>query len=92
MVEESFCSHPHPGLWLLMTRALAETITLRLPRFAMEALPSLSDDLSRRMHHLLERNTDNALSSVEHAELETLVQMAQFAELLATAAQLASSP
>lgn len=75
-----------------MTRALAETITLRLPRFAMESLPSLSADLSRRMHDLLERNTDNALSSVEHAELETLVQMAQFAELLAMAAQLASSP
>ncbi len=37
------------------------------------------------MHDLLERNTDGALSGTERAELETLVQMAHFGQLLAAA-------
>jgi hypothetical protein len=39
------------------------------------------------MHALLERNTDGALNPTERGELETLVQMAQFAQVLAMAAQ-----
>jgi hypothetical protein len=37
------------------------------------------------MHELLERNTDGLLSAVERSELETLVKMAEFAQLLALA-------
>ena len=44
------------------------------------------------MHALLERNTDGALSSVEREELETLVQMAQFAQVLSTVLGLRAKP
>jgi hypothetical protein len=35
------------------------------------------------MHELLERNTEGQLNPIERAELETLVQMAQVAQILA---------
>lgn len=73
-------------------KPLADSVTLRLPRFAVEELPSLSAELNERMHHLLERNTEGSLNPTERAELETLVQMAQFAQLLALAAQMAATP
>jgi hypothetical protein len=39
------------------------------------------------MHDLLERNTEGTLSESERAELESLVQMAQFAQIFAMATQ-----
>lgn len=59
----------------------SEEITIRVPREAAEGIPTLSAELSERMHALLERNTDGHLSSIERAELETLVRMSQFADL-----------
>ena len=45
-----------------------------------------------RLHALLERNTDGGLSPVERSELETLVQMAQFGQILSMALRGASTP
>jgi hypothetical protein len=42
------------------------------------------------MHDLLERNTEGTLGPGERAELETLVQMAQFAQILAMISQVPS--
>ena len=38
-----------------------------------------------RMHELLERNTDGTLDAVEREQLETLVEMAQFSQLVSSA-------
>lgn len=61
----------------------SESVTVTIPRSIAGELPSISAQLNDRMHELLERNTEGNLSAVERAELETLVQMAQFAQLLA---------
>lgn len=64
-----------------------DALTLTIPRAMVADLPVLCTELTDRMHELLERNTDAALSAIEKSELETLVQMAQFAQVLAVAAQ-----
>lgn len=64
--------------------AVSAPITLTIPPQVASELPSLANDLTERMHELLERNTDGALEDAERRELETLVHMAQFAQLLAT--------
>ena len=46
---------------------------------------SLSEDLIERMHALLERKTEGQLSPVERQELETLVHMAQFSQIITLA-------
>lgn len=69
-----------------------EAVTLTLPRAAIGGVLSLVDDLNERMHQLLERNTDGALSSVERAELETLVQMAHFGQMVSMALQSPTNP
>jgi hypothetical protein len=63
----------------------AEAVTLTFPRSVVGDVMSLSAKLVDRMHELLERNTDGNLSPVERDELETLVQMAEFGQLLSTA-------
>jgi len=62
-------------------------LTFTLPRSVVGELPTLSRELTDRMHELLERNTQGDLPQPERRELETLVQMAQFAQLLALAVQ-----
>ncbi|HEY3246242.1 MAG TPA: hypothetical protein VGM03_23100 [Phycisphaerae bacterium] len=69
-----------------------DTVTVTLPRSLASDIPTLADDLTDRMHELLERNTDGALSPAERVELQTLVQMAQFAQILALAVQQAPKP
>lgn len=64
----------------------SDTVTLRLPRALVPELPALAADLIARMHSLLERNTEGQLGDMERAELETLVRMAEFAQILAMAA------
>ena len=66
--------------------ASVDLVTLNLPRALVGEIPRLSRELNDRMHALLERNTEGDLTATERAELETLVQMAQFAQLLAMAA------
>ena len=70
-----------------MPVAEKDTLTLRFPRKAVGEITSISDSLVDRMHALLERNTDGKLSPIERKELETLVKMAQFAQLVSMAVQ-----
>jgi len=63
----------------------ADSVTLTLPRSAIADVVTLSDSLLERMHELLERNTDGGLSPVEREEVETLVVMAQFGQLVSMA-------
>jgi hypothetical protein len=63
----------------------AEAVTLTFPRSVIGGVMSISAKLVDRMHELLERNTDGSLSPLEREELETLVQMAEFSQLLSTA-------
>lgn len=65
----------------------ADAFTFTLPRSVLPELPSLAQSLNDRMHELLERNTEGALSEIERAELETLVQMAHVVQIFAMAAQ-----
>jgi hypothetical protein len=65
----------------------SEPITLTLPASIASALPTMAGRLVDRMHELLERNTEGQLTAVERDELEGLVEMAQFAQLLAAAVQ-----
>jgi len=69
-----------------------DAITITLPRSAVGDVVALSASLTERMHDLLERNTDGALSAVERAELETLVEMAQFGQIVSMALQSAIKP
>ena len=62
-----------------------DDITLTLPRSVIPDVVALSETLTDRRHALLERNTDGGLSPVERSELETLVQMAQFGQILSMA-------
>ncbi len=64
-----------------------DIVTITLPRSIMPELPSFAKALNDRMHDLLERNTEGTLSESERAELESLVQMAQFAQILSMATQ-----
>ncbi|HUO08735.1 MAG TPA: hypothetical protein VM008_10575 [Phycisphaerae bacterium] len=52
----------------------------------------MSNELNKRMHELLERNTDGALTANETAELQRLVQMAEFGQIVAAALQSTSTP
>lgn len=67
--------------------AAAEAVTLTLPRSAIADVVSLSASLQDRLHHLLERNTDGSLSPIEREELETLVHLAQFGQIVSMALQ-----
>jgi hypothetical protein len=64
---------------------IEETITLTLPRSTIQDVVTLSSDLNDRMHALLERNTDDNLTSIEKSELETLVRMAHVSQILSMA-------
>ncbi len=60
-------------------------ITVTLPRSAVGGILELSTELTDRMHALLERNTDGDLTAVEKAQLETLVQIAHFSQMVSMA-------
>lgn len=62
-----------------------ESVTLTFPRSVVSDVCALSGSLLDRMHDLLERNTEDTLTDIERESLETLVQMAQFGQLIATA-------
>jgi hypothetical protein len=70
----------------------AESVTVTLPRSAVGDVLALSDALTDRMHELLERNTDGNLTAVERAELETLVKVSQFGQILSMALKAAVQP
>jgi hypothetical protein len=66
--------------------APSDVVTITLPRSIIPELPAFASVLEDRMHHLLERNTEGALTETERAELEGLVQMAQLRGLAGGAA------
>ena len=68
-----------------MTGIETEAITLTFPRSVMGDFTSISKSLVDRMHELLEQNTDAPLVGLEREELETLVRMAQFSQIVAVA-------
>jgi hypothetical protein len=72
---------------LAIMSAATEPFVISIPRDLVPSLPSLSRGLTDRMHGLLERNTEGTLNAVEREELETLVHMAQFAQILTMAVQ-----
>ena len=64
---------------------LADPITFCVPRTVLSELVHLSAELTDRMHALLERNTDGQLAATEREELETLVRIAQFGQIVSSA-------
>ena len=70
----------------------AEPVTLVFPGEALPEVISLSESLLERMHHLLERNNDGHLSAIEREELETLVHMAQFGQIITSALRSSGRP
>ncbi|QOV89197.1 hypothetical protein [Humisphaera borealis] len=67
-------------------------MTFSVPRKVLSDIAVLSDELTDRMHELLERNTDGLLSEIERKELNTLVNVAQFGQIIALALQPPSNP
>lgn len=67
-----------------MVRA-ADPVTVSIPRTLLSDIVHLSDDLTDRMHELLERNTDGKLKPAERAELATLVRIAEFGQIVSMA-------
>jgi len=65
----------------------ADAITFSVPRTVLTEIVELSADLTDRMHELLERNTEGQLQPSEMAELQTLVRIAQFGQIVSMALQ-----
>jgi hypothetical protein len=70
----------------------ADPITISVSRSMLADIVQLSGELTNRMHELLERNTDGSLTPTEQAELESLVRMAQFGQIVSVALQPQSRP
>ena len=68
--------------------AANDAVTVTLPRSTVGGILALSAELTDRMHALLERNTDGALGAVEKVELETLVQIAHFGQMVSMAVRM----
>lgn len=64
---------------------MASAITVTLPASMAGEVPVMAQRLVDRMHQLLERNTEGTLNPLEKDELAALVDMAEFAQVLATA-------
>ena len=71
---------------------ITDPITFSVPRNLLTDIVRLSDSLTDRMHELLEANTDGKLNSTEQSELETLVRMAQFGQIVSAALEPSSAP
>jgi hypothetical protein len=70
----------------------ADPITFSVPRTVLADIVELSADLIDRMHELLERNTDGKLSQSEKLELERLVRIAEFAQIVSRALEPQAQP
>jgi hypothetical protein len=62
-----------------------DAVVLTIPRSAVPDVIAMSGTLLDRMHELLERNADAALSPVEQEEAQMLVELAQFGQIVALA-------
>jgi hypothetical protein len=70
----------------------ADPITFSVSRSVLADIVTLSDSLTNRMHELLEKNTDGLLIPAEKVELESLVRMAEFGQIVSIALQPQSRP
>lgn len=70
----------------------ADPVTISVPRNILSEIAHLSAELTDRMHELLERNTDGQLTASEKSELETLVRMAEFGQIVSMALQPQANP
>ena len=68
-----------------MSLQTRDSITVSVPRTVLTDIVQLSSELIDRMHALLERNTDGQLSASEKAELDTLVRIAEFGQIVSMA-------
>jgi hypothetical protein len=68
-----------------MSSVIPDSVTFTLPRSAVPEVIALSRHLLDRMHELLEQNTEGTLSEDRRDELESLVELAQFGQLVSTA-------
>jgi len=75
-----------------VTLQAKDSVTVSLPRTVLTDIVQLSSELIDRMHALLERNTDGQLSSAEKAELDTLVRIAEFGQIVSMALQMQDKP
>jgi len=69
-----------------------DPVTISVPRTVLSDIAQLSAELTDRMHQLLERNTDGQLTRIERSELETLVRMAEFGQIVSTALESQAKP
>jgi hypothetical protein len=90
----SFCQSSHGSVIILCVIMIqtADPITISVSRSMLADIVQLSAELTDRMHELLERNTDGSLTSSEKAELESLVRMAQFGQIVSVALPPSSRP
>jgi len=70
----------------------ADPVIVSVPRTVLSDIVALSAELSDRMHELLERNTNGELGATEKSELQTLVRMAEFGQIVSMALQTPSKP
>ena len=63
----------------------ADPITFSVPRKVLTDIVQLSAELTDRMHELLEKNTDGQLGAIERTELEALVRVAEFGQIVSMA-------
>ena len=65
----------------------ADTVTVAVPRRVLSDIFTLAAELTDRTHPLLERNANGALSDIEKSELDALVRIAQFGQIVWMAMQ-----
>jgi hypothetical protein len=72
--------------------AITDPTTFSVPRTVVTDIVHLSGDLAERMHDLLEPNSDGQLSRIERRELETLVRVAEFGQIVSMPLQTQGTP
>jgi hypothetical protein len=72
--------------------SIADAVTFSVPRSLVSEVVRLSEELTDRMHDLLERNTDGRLNPTERAELDTLVRMSEFGQIVSMALDAKAGP
>jgi hypothetical protein len=74
-----------------MVKAL-DPVTFSVPRGLLSDIAQLANDLKNRMHELPERNADGKLGATEKSELESLVRMAGFRQIVTAALSSPKTP
>lgn len=69
----------------MMKKMSDRPITVTLPANIASEFHVMAERLVDRMHELLELNTDGRLNDLQKDELRSLVEMAEFAQVFATA-------